>query len=91
MTSMVDPKEGSFRLSMLINDTRYRSYTFQFLALLCLIAAFAYLGTNLVRNLAAAGLKNCAMDFWAFFFWVPDVSSRMFVVSLVLVSSAIHC
>jgi len=42
---------------MLINDTRYRSYTFQFVALLLLIMAFAYLGYNLISNLQAAGLN----------------------------------
>lgn len=57
MTTMTDPPQGTFRLSMLLNDTRYRSYTFQFIALILLIAAFAYLGSNLFRNLAAAGLN----------------------------------
>ena len=57
MTTVTDPPQGSFRLSMLINDTRYRSYTFQFIALALLIAFMAYLGMNLVRNLAAAGLN----------------------------------
>lgn len=57
MTSVTDPPRGSFRLSMLLNDTRYRSYTFQFIALVLLIAFMAYLGVNLVRNLAAAGLN----------------------------------
>lgn len=56
MTSVTDPPQGSFRLSMLINDTRYRSYTFQFIALALVIAFMSYLGVNLVRNLAAAGL-----------------------------------
>ncbi|MEP4195601.1 MAG: ABC transporter permease subunit [Aliishimia sp.] len=57
MTSITDPPEGAFRLSMLINDTRYRSYTFQFIALVLLIAIMAFLGINLVRNLTAAGLN----------------------------------
>lgn len=57
MTSVTDPPQGSFRLSMLINDTRYRSYTFQFIALVLVIAFMAYLGINLVRNLAAQGLN----------------------------------
>ncbi len=42
---------------MLINDTRYRSYTFQFVALLLLVLAFGYLGSNLLDNLQAAGLN----------------------------------
>ncbi|MDC0913754.1 ABC transporter permease subunit [Paracoccaceae bacterium] len=50
--------DGSeFRLSMLINDKRYRSYTFQFLALMVLICLMAFLGWNLMQNLAAAGLN----------------------------------
>ncbi len=57
MTTITDPPQGAFRLSMLINDTRYRSYTFQFIALIVLIASFAYLGSNLFKNLAAAGLN----------------------------------
>ena len=57
MTTMSDPQQGSFRLSMLLNDTRYRSYTFQFIALMLLIALMAFLGINLVRNLAEAGLN----------------------------------
>ena len=42
---------------MLINDTRYRSYTFQFIALMAVIALFAYLGSNLMYNLREAGLN----------------------------------
>lgn len=48
---------GSFRLSMLINDKRYRSYTFQLIAILAVAALVAYLGSNLMKNLAAAGLN----------------------------------
>ena len=56
MSALTDPPAGSFRLSMLLSDTRYRSYTFQFIALFCLIGAMAFLGINLARNLAAQGL-----------------------------------
>ncbi len=62
MTSLTDPQAGSFRLSMLLNDTRYRSYTFQFIALMCIIALFGYLGVNLAANLEKAGL-NISFDF----------------------------
>ena len=62
MTTMTDPPEGTFRPSMLINDTRYRSYTFQFIALIALIAALAYLMSNLFANLAEQGL-NISYDF----------------------------
>ncbi|WP_220801203.1 amino acid ABC transporter permease [Roseobacter sp. OBYS 0001] len=57
MTIVTDPPRGSFRLSMLINDTRYRSMTFQAIALLALIVAIAYLANNLLTNLAAQGLN----------------------------------
>lgn len=57
MSTLSDPPAESFRLSQLINDTRYRSITFQFIALILLIGAMAYLGLNLVQNLAAAGLN----------------------------------
>lgn len=62
MTTMTDPPQESFRLSMLLNDTRYRSYTFQVIAVLALAAAFAYLLSNLFANLAAAGL-NISYEF----------------------------
>ena len=62
MTTYVDPQAattpaGSFKLSMLLNDTRYRSLTFQFIALIAIIAFMAFVGGNLVRNLQAAGLN----------------------------------
>lgn len=53
---------GSFQLSQLLNDTRYRSYTFQFIALLLLIFLLGYLYSNLVENLKSAGL-NISYDF----------------------------
>ena len=62
MTTITDPPQESFHLSMLLNDTRYRSYTFQVIALLALVAAFAYLLSNLFANLAAAGL-NISYEF----------------------------
>ena len=57
MSTLTDPSKASFKLSMLLNDTRYRSYTFQFIALILLIAAIAYLGSNLAQNLRDAGLN----------------------------------
>lgn len=62
MTTQADPQvavtpAGSFKLSMLLNDTRYRSLTFQFIALVAIIATMAFVGGNLVRNLAEAGLN----------------------------------
>lgn len=57
MTTLSDPPRESFRVSMLLNDTRYRGYTFQVIALVLLIVFFAYLGSNLAANLRAAGLN----------------------------------
>ncbi|MEO0751734.1 MAG: ABC transporter permease subunit [Pseudomonadota bacterium] len=61
MTTITDPSvgttSGSFKLGMLLNDTRYRSLTFQFIALVAIIAFMAFVGGNLVRNLAEAGLN----------------------------------
>ncbi|MEP5759187.1 MAG: ABC transporter permease subunit [Litoreibacter sp.] len=68
MTTLSDPHasgggaSGGFKPSMLLNDTRYRSLTFQFIALVAIIAAMAFVGGNLVRNLTAAGL-NISYDF----------------------------
>ncbi|WP_226779697.1 amino acid ABC transporter permease [Oceaniglobus trochenteri] len=56
MSALTDPHRESFRLSMLLSDTRYRSYTFQGIALAFLIAVMAFLGANLLSNLAAQGL-----------------------------------
>jgi len=50
-------RRDKLQFSMLLNDKRYRSYTFQFFALFILICAMAYLGKNLLENLAAAGLN----------------------------------
>ncbi|MGR3804956.1 amino acid ABC transporter permease [Marinibacterium profundimaris] len=62
MTTITDPPKEQFRLSMLLSDTRYRSLTFQGIALLLLIVAIAYLSSNLIRNLEAAGL-NISYEF----------------------------
>ena len=56
MSTMTDPdRADGFRLSMLLNDTRYRSLTFQALALLALIAGVSYLISNLLANLEDLG------------------------------------
>ncbi|MCW1934761.1 ABC transporter permease subunit [Pararhodobacter zhoushanensis] len=62
--AMVDsgaPK-GSFRLSMLLYDTRYRSYTIQIFVLILLMLGAAWLIDNTIRNLAALG-KDFSFDF----------------------------
>ena len=61
MTTITDPPRESFKLSMLLNDTRYRSYTFQFIALMVLVAAFAFLLSNLFSNLAAVSYTHLTL------------------------------
>ena len=48
------PKDG-FRLSMLVYDTRYRSYTIQIVVLALFMMAVAWLLNNTAQNLAARG------------------------------------
>ena len=55
MTTMTEPPQ-SFRPSMLVNDTRYRGYTFQFIALILLALGLAWLFSNAAANLEAQGL-----------------------------------
>ena len=57
MNTSESVRRDKFQFSVLLNDKRYRSYTFQFFALFILICAMAYLGKNLLENLAAAGLN----------------------------------
>jgi general L-amino acid transport system permease protein len=63
MSSPTGTETSGFRLSMLINDTRYRSLTFQAIALIALIFAIGYLVSNLFSNLSQAGLNIK----WGFF------------------------
>ena len=62
MTTLTDPPEGAFRLSMLLNDTRYRSYTFQGISLDLLISVVVYLANNVMTNLRDLGL-NISYEF----------------------------
>ena len=57
MSTTTDPQGGTFRLSMLLNDTRYRSMTLQAIAAIALALTLAYLYSNLAQNLRAAGLN----------------------------------
>ena len=52
MTLAVDAPKGGFRISQLIYDTRYRSYTIQLIVLLLFFAALIWLLNNTVQNLA---------------------------------------
>ena len=55
MSVASEPPQQAFKPSMLFNDTRYRGFTFQFIALMALIAFFYWLASNAVANLAALG------------------------------------
>ena len=54
MTDIAAPQH-SFRLSMLIYDTRYRSVTIQVIALFCFMLLLSWLVSNTVQNLNALG------------------------------------
>lgn len=62
METRGDARHERFRLSMLLNDTRYRSRTIQVLAFILLALGLAWLVDNTVRNLAALG-KDFSFDF----------------------------
>lgn len=55
MTTLTDPPRESFRLSMLIYDTRYRSITIQVVAMIGFLALVAWLISNTANNLADLG------------------------------------
>ncbi|MGB8623933.1 MAG: ABC transporter permease subunit [Paracoccaceae bacterium] len=55
MTSLTDPPQESFRPSMLIYDTRYRSLTIQVVALMGFMLAAAWLVNNTIQNLHDLG------------------------------------
>lgn len=62
MSTTTDPQGGSFQLSMLLNDSRYRSLTLQAIAAIALAASIAYIISNLLANLAAQDL-NISFEF----------------------------
>ena len=62
MTIMTDPPKESFRLSMLLNDSRYRSLTLQVIAAILLALVIFYLANNVATNLAALGV-SISFDF----------------------------
>ena len=55
MTDAMAPPSESFRLSMLIYDSRYRSLTVQPVVLLLFLLGFFWLANNAVQNLAELG------------------------------------
>ncbi len=55
MTTVTDPPKESFRLSMLLYDSRYRSMTIQIIVLMAFMLGAAWLIHNAYVNLEAAG------------------------------------
>lgn len=55
MSHAIEVPKESFRLSMLIFDTRYRSYTIQIVVLILLLLFLAWITDNTVKNLAERG------------------------------------
>ena len=55
MSIASDPSQPVFRLSMLVNDTRYRGITFQIIAFLAIVLLFGWMAWNAAVNLAALG------------------------------------
>ncbi|WP_420568414.1 amino acid ABC transporter permease [Thalassovita sp.] len=55
MTTLTDPPKESFRLSMLIYDTRYRSMTIQVVAMIGFMLLFFWLFNNTAKNLLELG------------------------------------
>ncbi|RMH48385.1 MAG: ABC transporter permease subunit [Alphaproteobacteria bacterium] len=66
MTVTTDPPKESFRLGMLIYDTRYRAMTIQVVAMFGFMLLLGWLVSNTIRNLDALGK---GIDFG--FLWEP--------------------
>ncbi|CTQ32321.1 amino acid ABC transporter permease [Jannaschia rubra] len=61
MTTMTGPpRADGFRIGKLLTDTRYRSYTFQAIAVVLLIVFFGWLVSNAIRNPV---LQQSGIDF----------------------------
>ncbi len=58
MTTMTDPQKGTFRLSMLIYDSRYRSTTIQIVALIGFMMLVFWIISNTAQNLADLGKET---------------------------------
>ncbi|MBL4766959.1 MAG: ABC transporter permease subunit [Rhodobacteraceae bacterium] len=55
MSTLTDPQKESFRLSMLLYDSRYRSATIQVIALIGFLILVGWLISNTAQNLATLG------------------------------------
>jgi general L-amino acid transport system permease protein len=64
MTAIAEVPRSSFRIGMLLSDTRYRSATIQAIAFVLLILAFAWLIDNTIQNLDRLG-KTFSFSFLA--------------------------
>ena len=64
MTMAIDAPRQGFRLSMLIFDTRYRSYTIQAVVLALFVIAIGWLGYNLDQNLSDRGKELSFRFLW---------------------------
>lgn len=62
MTLATDAPKEAFRFSMLIYDTRYRSYTIQVVVLLLLLIFMGWITDNTIKNLAERG-KDISFNF----------------------------
>jgi len=75
MSVATEPLPEQFRIGMLLNDTRYRTYTIQIIALIIFMLALAFLVSNTINNLALLG-----KDFRFDFLWEPasyDINQRL--------------
>ena len=64
MAMIADAPKDSFRLSMLIFDTRFRSYTIQATVLGLFVLAILWLGYNVDQNLEARGKELSIRFLW---------------------------
>ncbi len=55
MTAISAAPQDTFRIGMLLSDTRYRSYTIQVIAFMLLMLFFGWLISNTISNLEALG------------------------------------
>lgn len=75
MTTLSDPPVPAFHFGMLVNDKRYRGFTFQFIALVVIFAFFYWLFANAAENMARQG-KDISFEF----LWKPsgyDINQRL--------------
>ncbi|MGI3168891.1 amino acid ABC transporter permease [Pseudooceanicola sp. C21-150M6] len=64
MATLTDPPAESFKLSMLVYDTRYRAITFQIIALVVFLTFIGWLINNTAQNLADLGKEPSFGFLW---------------------------